>query len=104
MLELLLAVPAWVSSSFPTIRIVLMCIIAAGAVAMIIVTLMQSARGETGANVITGASNDSYYSQNKGESKDEILRRVTIGLAVAIAACVIIYLVLFAIYPNTAGA
>ena len=103
MMELLLAVPEWVSNSFPTIRIVLMCIIAVGAVGMIVITLLQSARGETGANVITGASNDSYYMQNKGETRDVIMRRVTIGLAIAILACVLIYLTLFAIYPNTAG-
>ncbi|MDR0850125.1 MAG: preprotein translocase subunit SecG [Christensenellaceae bacterium] len=103
MLNLLLAVPAWVSNSFPTIRIVLMCIIAVGALAMIVITLMQSARGETGANVITGATNDSYYMQNKGETKDEVLRRLTIGLAIAIVVCVLIYLTLFAIYPNTSA-
>ena len=101
MFELLLAVPEWVSNSFPTIRIVLMCIIAVGALAMIVVTLMQSARGETGANVITGANNDSYYMKNKGDTKDELLKRFTIGLAIAIVVCVLIYLTLFAIYPNT---
>ncbi len=91
--------PAWVISSFPVIRQILMVIIAVCALCMIVVTLIQPSEGDGGANVITG-SNESFYSQNKASSRQGKLKRLTVALAIVIAVCVVLYFVLTAIYKG----
>jgi len=92
----------WISANFPIIRIVILAVLGVCAIAMVVVTLMQSASGEMGANAITGATYDSYYSKHKGSSKDGLLKRITIWLAVAMAVLAIVYFALYAVeYPIT---
>lgn len=90
--------PLWVINSFPIIRIILMCLMAVCAAALIVVVLCQESN-ENGTNALTGI-NESYYSQNKGRSKEGMLRKATIALSIAIVACVIIYFILTAIYSG----
>ena len=99
MYNLLASLPNWVINSFPVIRQVLMVLIAVAAVALIVVALIQPSDGEGGANVITG-TNESFYSQNKANSRQGMLKRLTIALAVFIAVCVVIYFILTAIYKG----
>ena len=87
-------VDPWISANFPIIRIVILAVVAACAIAMVVVTLMQSAKGEMGANAITGATYDSYYNQHKGSSKDGRLKNITITLGIVIAVLSILYFVL----------
>ena len=64
------SMPYWVTSSFPIIRIVLVCMIAICAVIMIVTTLLQSNANDDGQSALTGSSQESYYAQNKGESRN----------------------------------
>ena len=90
------AVAGWVSNSFPVIRMILMIIIALCAIALICVVLCQESDSE-GATALTGA--ESYYAQNKGRSKEGMLKKATIILSIIIVACVVVYFILTAIYP-----
>ena len=83
--------PVWMASSFPIIRYVLMFIMAAAAIALIVVALMQDSQ-EGGANAITGTQ-ESYYSQNKGRTKQGILKKITIAMAAIIAISIVLFFV-----------
>jgi protein translocase SecG subunit len=91
----------WVTKSFPIIRIVLFCLVVAAAIIMIVTTLLQNEDSE-GANVITGQQ-ESYYSKNKGGSRDGKLKIITIVCACLIAVCVILYFASFLILPIDAA-
>ena len=92
--------PDWVRDSFPIIRIVLVCIIGVCAVAMIITTLMQSNANEDGNNALTGGVQESYYAQNKSESKNVRLSRATIILVSTMAVCMVLFFVSLIFYQG----
>lgn len=77
----------------PILRYILFGIIVLCAVIMIISTLMQSNDSNNGLDAFTGNSQESYYSQNKGASRDAILKRITISMAVIMFVCIIIFFV-----------
>lgn len=89
--------PIWVSNSFPIIRIVLFCLVVACAIIMIITTLLQN-NDSNNADVITGQQ-ESYYSKNKGGSRDNKLKWATIITGIIAVVCVILYFVSIIIYP-----
>lgn len=96
MLNFLLAAESdFVTTVFPIIRFVLVGIIFLCAVVMIISTLLQSSADENGATAVTGQ--ESYYSQNKGESRDGKLKRITTICAITIAVCTLLYFISFLI-------
>ena len=76
MKNMMLDVPLWVSNSFPIIRIILFCLVVACAVVLIVATLLQN-NDSNGSEVITGKQ-ESYYSKNKGGSRDGRLKLITI--------------------------
>lgn len=88
---LLAASSDFVTTVFPILRYVLIGIIFLNAVIMIITTLLQSSNEENGAGVISGQ--ESYYSQNKGESRDGKLKKATTICAIIIAVCAVLYFV-----------
>lgn len=90
----------WVVASFPIIRIVLLVIIAICSVGVIITTLLQSNDNNEGANALTGGGQESYYAQNKGESKNVKLSRATIIMASIIAVFIVLYFVTLLVYPG----
>lgn len=77
----------------PVLRYVLFGIIIAASVVMIISTLMQQNDSNGSLDAFTGTKQESYYSQNKGASKDAILKRITIAMAVIIFVCVITFFI-----------
>lgn len=87
MINLLLASNDFVTNVFPIVRWVCIGVIAFCAIALIITTLLQSSSDENGAIAVTGQ--ESYYSQNKGESRDGKLKKWTI-----IFSCVITFFTL----------
>lgn len=89
--------PAWVTSSFPIIRVVLICIMALCSISLIITVLMQSNSSSGGMNAISGAQ-ESYYAQNKGETRDGRLKKMTIIAASIIAGTIILFFVSMLIY------
>lgn len=59
-------------------------------VALIILTLIQN-KDESGASgTITGSSTNNFYNQNKGKTKEGMLKRWTIILAIVFAILTII--------------
>jgi len=91
--------PSWVVNSFPIIKFILLILIVLSALALIVVVLMQESE-EGGTNAITGIK-DTYYSQNKGASKEGRLKKATIILSVFIAVAVVVFFILTEIYPNS---
>lgn len=89
--------PQWVSNSFPTIRIVLFCLVVACALILIITTLFQN-NDAADTDVITGQQ-ESYYSKNKGGSRDARLKLVTVITSIIAVVLVILYFVSIKIYP-----
>ena len=84
-------VPNWIATSFPIIRYVFMGLVALSSIALIVVTIMQDTK-EGGNNVITGVQ-ESYYSQNKGKTREGILKKLTIAFASIIALSIILFFV-----------
>ena len=81
----------FVTTVFPVLRYIFLALIFVCSVIMIVTTLMQSSADENGATAITGQ--ESYYSQNKGESRDGRLKKITTICAIVIAVCTVLYFV-----------
>ncbi len=77
----------------PVLRYILFGIIVVAAIIMIVTTLMQSNNSSDNLDAFTGAKQESYYSQNKGASRDSILKRITIAMAIVIFVCVAVFFV-----------
>jgi len=77
----------------PVLRYVLFAIIIASAVVMIVTTLMQQNESNGSLDAFTGTKQESYYSQNKGASRDAILKRITIAMAIIIIVCIITFFI-----------
>jgi len=95
----LLAVPHWITVSFPIIQAVLVIILALASITLIIAILASPADVGRGANAITGAS-ESYYTKHKGKSNQGRIRNLIIACAVIITVCAITYFILFQIFHN----
>ncbi len=95
MMNMLLASNDFVTTVFPVVRGICVGIIALCAVALIITTLLQSSADENGATAVTGQ--ESYYSQNKGESRDGKLKKWTIIFSCIIAFCTLLYFITWVI-------
>lgn len=96
MSKLLLAVD-FMTDVLPVVREVLIGIVLICAIGLIVSTLLQSSADENGATAVTGQ--ESYYSQNKGESRDGRLKKITIILSSIIAVCTVLYFVTWIIMP-----
>ena len=90
-------IPTWVSISFPIIQTILIILIAILAITIIITVLFTPTNPDGGANAITG-SNESFYAQNRGSSKEGRLKRIVIISAICIFVFTILYLILSGIY------
>ena len=92
---LLEATSDFITTVFPILRYIFVGLIFVCAIVMIITTLMQSSADENGATAITGQ--ESYYSQNKGESRDGKLKKTTVICAIVIAVSTLLYFISFLI-------
>jgi len=95
MLKMLLASSDFVTTVFPVVRIVCMVIICLLAIGLIITTILQSSADENGATAVTGQ--ESYYSQNKGESRDGKLKKLTVIFDSIIVFCILLYFITWVI-------
>ena len=74
------------------LRITIMSLLLVLALAMIAVVMMQKpVTGNIG--TIAGEDTQTYAGQNKGKSKEHILRLITIGIAVAMAILAVLFFV-----------
>lgn len=81
------------TSFLPVFRYVLFGIIGVCAIIMIVSTLMQSNDSNNGLDAFTGNAQESYYSQNKGASRDAIWKRITIAMSIIMAVCVLLFFI-----------
>ena len=88
---LLAASNDFITTVFPIIRWILIGIIFVCSVIMIVATLFQSSADENGATALTGQ--ESYYSQNKGASKDGKLKKMTTICAIIIGVSTVLYFI-----------
>ena len=82
-----LLVAKWVSKVIPVVRYIILVMMAIIAVATIALVFMQIGQGGNSTNVVTGNA-DSYYSQNKGGSREGRITRliyICVGLLVILS-------------------
>ena len=94
----LLAVANWVSQSFPVIRIVLLVLITLLSLALVFVVLFQPGNDGSNLGALSGSSTETFYSKNKSQTLESILKRVTVIIAIAIAVLAILFFISVAIY------
>jgi len=91
----------WIVVSFPIIRVIFIVLLALLAVAIVVCIFLQPAAAD-GAGVITGQSSDTYYSKNKEQSFEGLMKRITIGLCISAAVIAVLFFVSMLIYAPTA--
>ncbi|MBE6583108.1 MAG: preprotein translocase subunit SecG [Ruminococcaceae bacterium] len=64
------------------------------AVFLVIAVLLQSGKEKGMSSALGGASSDTYYGKNKGNSRDYILNKLTIVVAIIFALLVIVSFVI----------
>lgn len=94
----LLEQPAWVTESFPIIRIVFMAVIVLCAIAIIVAILRMESNPEGGTNAITGTT-DSFYSQNQSSTKEGRLKKLVIICGIVLLVVTILFFVTYVIWP-----
>ena len=89
-------VPNWVANSFPIIRIVIVSLIILLCISIVVVILLQPAKQE-GVGAISGGT-DTFFSKNKGRTREGMLLKLTIVIAVVILALALIYFATLIVY------
>lgn len=86
-------VSAEVADTLTVIRSILLILTALASIAIIVAVLIQPSNPDGGRNVITG-TNDSYYAQNKGDTKEGRLKKVIIICSIVILVFTIAFYVI----------
>lgn len=76
-----------------TIRSIVLILTAIAAIVIIVAVLIQPSNPDGGRNVITG-TNDSYYAQNKGNTKEGRLKKLIIICSIAILVLTIAFYII----------
>jgi len=88
-----------VANFLTTLRSIVLILTALASVVIIVAVLCQPSNPDGGRNVITG-TNDSYYAQNKGATKEGRLKR----LIIICAAVVLVLTIAFYVIEHFFGA
>lgn len=86
-------VSAGVADTLTVIRSILLILTAIASIAIIVAVLMQPSNPDGGRNVITG-TNDSYYAQNKGDTKEGRLKKIIIICSAVILVLTVAFYVI----------
>ncbi len=86
-------VSAGVADTLTVVRSILLILTAIASIAIIVAVLIQPSNPDGGRNVITG-TNDSYYAQNKGDTKEGRLKKIIIICSVVILVLTIAFYVI----------
>lgn len=92
-IKMLCDVSAEVATLLTTLRSIVLILTAIAAIVIIAAVLFQPSNPDGGRNVITG-TNDSYYAQNKGSTKEGRLKRLIIICSVVILVLTIAFYVI----------
>ena len=90
-------VAKWVSKVIPVVRYIILILLAIIAMATIVLVFMQIGQGGNSSNVVTGNA-DSYYSQNKGGSREGRITKLIYICISAIVVLSILFFITFNIY------
>ena len=83
----------FITTVFPIVRYVLFFLIIACSIIMIVAILMQK-ESDSGMDALTGGGKqESYYSQNKGSTREGKLKKLTTIMAIIIAVSVLLYFI-----------
>ena len=96
-LGLLLSIDPAVANTINIIRYIIIGAIAVSALAIIFLVLFQKSNSDGGLNAISGVQ-ETYFAQNKGKTRDGLLRKLTIILSIIIAVLAVVYLITLKIY------
>lgn len=81
------------AGAWTVIDAVLIILMAILSIAIIVVVMMQE--GETGGvSAISGGSSDTFYGKNKGRSKEQILKRITLILGAVMLVISVVFFIL----------
>lgn len=92
--------PAWVTTTVPIVRYVLIGIIALCAIMIIVLVMCQSSSNDEGSNALTGGATDSYYAQNKFGTNASKLQKLTIWCASLIVVFSVLYFLSFLVFQG----
>lgn len=81
------------AATLTTIRTIVLILTGIAAIAIIVAVMLQPSNPDGGRNVITG-TNDSYYAQNKGSTKEGRLKRIIIICAIVILVLTIAFYII----------
>lgn len=92
-----LLVAGWVTKVFPVIRYIILILLAIFALATVVLVFMQIGQGGNANNVVMG-NTDSYYSQNKGGSREGRITRLIYICVGVIVVLSILFFITFKVY------
>lgn len=92
-IKFLCDVTAATATLLTTLRSIVLILTAIAAIVIIVAVLVQPSNPDGGRNVITG-TNDSYYAQNKGSTKEGRLKKLIIICSIAILVLTIAFYVI----------
>ena len=93
-------VAPWISEWFPRFRIGLAIVLAIFAIAMIILVLIQeTGSGAMGGSILSG-KRESFYSKNKGSSKEGRIKRAMLIIGIGFVIITILYFLSFVVYAG----
>ncbi len=95
---LLTTYPEWMTTSFPIIRMIIMALVTICAVTCVIIILSMESNPDGGTNVISGVT-ESFYSKNKGSTKEGRLKKAIIVSGITLVVLTILYFVTYLILP-----
>lgn len=89
----------WITTLMPILRSVFVIIMLLASIIVIVICLATESNAESGSNVITGNSYESFYSQNKSSTREGRLKRLLIISSIITGISAILYFVTLLIYP-----
>lgn len=89
----LCAISAEAATTLITIRTIILLVMGIASIALTVAVLIQPSNPDGGRNVITG-TNDSYYAQNKGSTKEGRLKRIIIICSIIILVLTIAFFII----------
>ncbi len=81
-----------------TLRTICLILTALASITIIVAVLLQPSNPDGGRNVITG-TNESYYGQNKGQTKEGRLKRLIIICSVIVLVLTIAFYIIEHFFP-----
>ena len=83
----------WLETTIVVVRSVLVILMLLASLTVVIICLATESNAESGSNVITGNSYESFYSQNKGSTREGRLKKLLIISSIIVGVCAILFFV-----------